>query len=712
VAVSLTSATDVKYVPGVGPQRARILAAHGIHTVGDLLAYLPFRYEDRIRFSRVSEVRPGGVYTVQGVVAGAGLARFTRGRGAIFHLLVRDETGTLPCKFFHGGYLDKRFREKQRIIVHGAAEMDPYRPGRMEMVNPQFELLGNETTDTTEAGRIVPIYEAIGSISSRMLRRVIYAALESLASSPADPLPPDILARYSFPSRRDALRFAHFPPPDVALEKLNEFRSLAHLRLIFEEFFLYQLSLALRRQAAGRQPGIAFRVRETRIREALKRVLPFKPTAAQKRVLAEIAGDLERPAPMHRLLQGDVGSGKTIVALEAATIVIENGYQVALMAPTEILAVQHFLSARKVFAKAGYQVELVVSGLRRGGKRAAMERVRSGAAQLVVGTHALLEDPVAFARLGLVIVDEQHRFGVLQRKRLAEKGASPDVLVMTATPIPRTLSLTLYGDLDISVIDEMPPGRRSIDTRWFAPESIAGVWEFLRREVTAGRQGYVVYPVIEQSKSAEAQRSLKAAMVEYERLQKAVFPKLRVGLLHGRMRSEEKENVMEAFRNGDLQILVSTTIIEVGVDVPNATVMVIEHAERFGLSQLHQLRGRIGRGGEKSTCILVAPKTPDSKTAGSEARQRLETMVATQDGFAIADADLKLRGPGELFGTRQHGAMGLHLANPLRDHELLEAARREAFALVERPPEDEARKRLFGALDPQWQRRYQLASVG
>jgi ATP-dependent DNA helicase RecG len=712
VVVTLTSATDVKYVPGVGPQRAKILAGRGIQTVGDLLAYLPFRYEDRLRFSRIAELRPGGVYTVQGVVAGAGLARFTRARGAIFHLLVKDETGMLPCKFFHGGYLEKRFREKQRIIVHGTVELDPYRPGRLEMINPQFELLGAETADSTEAGRIVPIYEAIGSISSRMLRRTMYAALEHLAAPAADPLPADILARYSFPSRRDALRFAHFPPADVSLEKLNSFRSPAHLRLIFEEFFLYQLSLALRRKAAGQQRGIAFVVREPRIREALKRVLPFKPTAAQKRVLAEIVADLERPAPMHRLLQGDVGSGKTIVALEAAAIVIENGYQVALMAPTEILAVQHFLSARKIFAKAGYRVELVVSGLRPAEKRAAMERVRSGEAQLVVGTHALLEDPVAFARLGLVIVDEQHRFGVLQRKRLAEKGVSPDVLVMTATPIPRTLSLTLYGDLDISVIDEMPPGRRPIDTRWFAPESIAGVWEFVRGEVAAGRQAYVVYPVIEQSKSPEAQRSLKAAMVEYERLKTVVFPKLRVGLLHGRMHSEEKEQVMEQFRRGEVQILVSTTVIEVGVDVPNATVMVIEHAERFGLSQLHQLRGRIGRGGAKSTCILVAPKATSAQAGGNDARQRLETMVATQDGFVIAEVDLKLRGPGELFGTRQHGALGLHAANPLRDHELLEAARREAFALVEKPAEDEARKRLFGALDPEWQRRYQLASVG
>jgi ATP-dependent DNA helicase RecG len=705
--MALASVTDVKYVPGVGPQRAATLASRGILTVGDLLAYLPFRYEDRIRFSRISEIRPGSTCTVQGIVASAGLVRYTRGRGAIYHLLVRDESGTLPCKFFHGAYLEGRFRPNQRIVVHGTAELDPYRPGRIEMINPQYEILGTGPADSTEVGRIVPIYEAIGTISSRMLRRIVHAALENLAAPPLDPLPVDLLSRYGFPSRRDALCFVHFPPPDVPIDRLNGFRSPAHLRLIFEEFFFYQLSLALRRQEAGRQVGIAFQVREPRIREALKRVLPFKPTAAQKRVLAEIAADLERPAPMHRLLQGDVGSGKTIVALEAAAIAIENGFQVALMAPTEILAVQHFLSARRIFVRAGYTVELVISGLRGAEKRTALERVRTGAAQLVVGTHALLEDPVVFARLGLVIVDEQHRFGVLQRKRLAEKGAAPDVLVMTATPIPRTLSLTLYGDLDISVIDEMPPGRRPVETRWSAPEHLPGVWDFLRSETARGRQAYVVYPVIEQSKSAAAQRSLKAAIVEYERLQKHVFPSLRVGLLHGRMRSEEKEEVMERFRRGDLQLLVSTTVIEVGVDVPNATAMVIEHADRFGLAQLHQLRGRIGRGGEKSACILIAPQS-----VSDEARQRLQTMVATNDGFVIAEADLKLRGPGEFFGTRQHGALGLHVANPLRDHELLEWARREAFALVEKPEADAARRRLLASLDPEWRRRYQLASVG
>jgi ATP-dependent DNA helicase RecG len=703
----VTPATEVTYLKGVGPQRAAVLAKRGIRTLEDLLGYLPFRYEDRIRFTNLRDVVPGQIYTVQAVVSSGSLVRYSRARGGVYHLLVRDETGSLSCKFFHGGYLEGRLKPGQRLVLHGKTELDPYRPGRIEMINPEFELLSSGETDSTEVGRIVPIYEAIGSVSARVMRRIIYAALENLGGALPDPLPAELLARYEFPSRRDAIQFVHFPPQTESVEALNSFRSRAHQRLIFEEFFFYQLIVAMRRMAARQQPGIAFRVREPRIREALKRMLPFHPTDAQKRALAEIAADLERPVPMNRLLQGDVGSGKTIVAFEAAVIAIENGYQAALMAPTEILAVQHYLAARKVLVRAGYAVELLVSDMKASEKRAALERVKSGAAQLVVGTHALLERHVEFSRLGLVIVDEQHRFGVLQRKDLIEKAAAPDVLVMTATPIPRTLSLTIYGDLDISVIDQMPPGRVPIETRRSSEAHLPGVWEFVRREVAAGRQAYVVYPVIEQSTSAESRRSLKAAMVEYERLQKTVFPERKVGLLHGRMRSEEEDDVMERFRRGEIDILTTTTVIEVGVDVPNATVMVIEHAERFGLSQLHQLRGRIGRGGGKGTCILIAPKTP-----GEDARARLETMVRTTNGFEIAEVDLKLRGPGEFFGTRQHGQLGFHIANPIRDFELLEAARREALALVEPPGAEPARHRLLAQLPPEWQRRYQLALVG
>src|ERR1700722_9849703 len=676
--MNVTFATEVKYLKGVGPQRAATLASRGILSVADLLLYLPFRYEDRIRFSQVAEIAPGGTYTIYGTVADAGIARFTRGRGAIFHLLVQDPTGTLACKFFHGAYLQGRFRAGQKIVLHGKADVDPRRPGRIEMINPQHEGLGADAADSTEMGRIVPIYEAVGTVGSRTLRRMIYGALQNLGAVPPDPLHDDLLARYNFPTRGDAIRYVHFPPSNVPVEVLNQFQSPAHRRLIFEELFLYQLSLALRRKEAERHPGIAFHVREPRVREALKRILPFKPTEAQKRVLAEIAADLEKPTCMHRLLQGDVGSGKTIVALEAATIVMENGYQVALMAPTEILAAQHFLSARRIFKPAGYGVELIVSGRKKSVKDVSLARAETGEAQLIVGTHALIENPVIFKKLGMVIVDEQHRFGVLQRKRLIEKGASPHVLVMTATPIPRTLALTLYGDLDLSVIDEMPPGRTPIETRWSDDSQLPGVWEFVRREIAHGRQAYVVYPVIEESK-----QELKAATAEYERLAKNVFPKSRVGLLHGRLKNDEKDSGMDQFRRNEIQILVATTVIEVGVAVPNATMMVIEHADRFGLAQLHQLRGRIGRGTQKSQCILIAPK----KITG-EAQERLETMVATSNGFEIAERDLKLRGPGEFFGTRQHGDAAFSVAQPLRDHELLEMARREAFALAEETAKD------------------------
>jgi ATP-dependent DNA helicase RecG len=703
--------TDVRMLKGVGPQRAELLAKRGIHTLEDLLGYLPFRYEDRIHFSQIKDVRPGNIYTLCVRVASGSAVRGMRGRDAIYHLLVKDDTGlSLACKFFHGGYLEGRLKPGQSMVLHGKVEVDRLRPARMEMVNPQFELLSDDAdgqaADSTEVGRIVPIYEAIGTFGTRAIRRATYAALQRLDPNLPDLLPVSVRTRMNFPQRRDAVVQTHFPPPDSSLEALNHFRSPAQQRLIFEEFFFYQLSMALNRKVQRKENAIAFHVREDRVREALKRILPFKPTAAQKRVLAEIAADLEKPAPMNRLLQGDVGSGKTVVALQVAVIAIENGCQAALMAPTEILAVQHFLSARRVLEKAGYKVELLIGGLKSFEKSAARERIASGEAQLVVGTHALIEDDILFSRLGFVAIDEQHRFGVLQRKKLMDKAASrghaPHVLVLTATPIPRTLSLTLYGDLDLSIIDELPPGRTPIETHMTTESQLAGVWESLRREIAAGRQGYIVYPVIEESKL-----ELKAAMEEYQRLSKEVFPKLKLGLLHGRLSSEEKDAVMQAFRNNDTQILVATTVIEVGVDVPNATVMVVEHAERFGLSQLHQLRGRIGRGAHKSHCVLIAPGRMTE-----EARARLETMVRTNNGFEIAEADLQIRGPGEFFGTRQSGEMGFHVANPLRDKEFLETARKEAFSLAEAAERRDELKQTLRALPSTWQRRYHLARVG
>jgi ATP-dependent DNA helicase RecG len=706
--VSIALHNPVKFLRGVGPERAATLEERGIVTVADLLGYLPFRYEDRVRFTKIAEIAPGQIVTVFGEV-GAGGGNTVRFRGGgrppVFHVTIRDGSGLLHARFFHGAYLEGRLKEGQRLVVHGKVDFDPHRPNRLEMVNPEIEIVSaadEAPGDSTEVGRIVPVYEAIGGISSRMLRKIMYALLRDFDGNVPDPLPAEIRERYRFPARREALLYSHFPPKEVSVEELNTFRSPAQARLIFEEFFYYQLAMALRRLREHRRQGVAMRVREDKVREALKRILPFKPTAAQKRVLAEIAADLEQSFPMHRLLEGDVGSGKTIVALEAATIAIENGYQAALMAPTEILAAQHFLSARRILAPAGYGVDLLVSGQKRAEREEILGRVASGETKLLVGTHALIENPVTFAKLGLAIVDEQHRFGVLQRKRLIDKGRAPHVLVMTATPIPRTLALTLFGDLDISVIDELPPGRTPIDTRWVSESQLAGVWEFLRREITAGRQAFVLYPVIEESK-----QELKAATAEYERLAKTVFPKQRVGLLHGRLKNEEKDDVMERFRRAELDILVATTVIEVGVDVPNATVMVIEHAERFGLAQLHQLRGRIGRGKEKSHCILVAPKT-----ITGEARERIETMVATSNGFEIAERDLKLRGPGEFFGTRQHGDAAFAFAQPLRDHELLEFARREAFALAEHPARADAVVAELEKVSPAWRKRYQLASVG
>ncbi len=703
----LTLFTEVRMIKGVGPQRAELLAKRGLHTLGDLLTYLPFRYEDRIHFSNVKDFQPNGVYTVRAKVMSGQAVRGMRRGDAIYHLLVQDATGgLLPCKFFHGGYLEGRLKPGQWLVLHGKAEIDKLRPARLEMVNPQMEMLGEGEADSTEVGRIVPIYEAIGTFGSRSIRRAIYAALQLIDPRMPEVLPEELRARFGFPSRSQAIAHTHFPPPGESIEALNAYRSPAQQRLIFEEFFLYQLSLALDRRATRKENAIAFKLREESVREAVKRILPFKPTAAQKRVLGEIAADLEKSAPMNRLLQGDVGSGKTIVALQAAVIAIANGCQAALMAPTEILAVQHYLSARRILEHAGYRVELLISGLKSAEKAAALERIRNGEAQLAIGTHALIEDNVQFAKLGFVAIDEQHRFGVLQRKRLMDKAAAhghaPHVLVLTATPIPRTLSLTLYGDLDVSILDELPPGRTPIETHLTSEPHLNGVWGGVRREVEAGHQAYIVYPVIEESKL-----ELKAAMEEFERLSREVFSKFKVGLLHGRLSSEEKDDVMQRFRKNEVQILVATTVVEVGVDVPNATVMVIEHAERFGLSQLHQLRGRIGRGAAKSHCVLVGPVRMTD-----EARARLEAMVRTCDGFEIAETDLNLRGPGEFFGTRQSGALGFQIANPLRDREVLELARREAFSIAEDSAKARDLDRILRHLPGEWQRRYHLARVG
>ncbi len=744
--------TPVQYVKGVGPRLAQVLAAKSIATVEDLLYHLPFRYEDRLNPRRISELRPGEMASVIGEVRNSAL--FHTRRMPLFELTVGDPVlagrraeqpaleafgaavrHTLKCIWFHGTYLKDRFQPGQMLALYGKVETGPR--GRMQLIQPQFEILGGAAElegedalpDSLEIGRIVPVYESAGQgkITSRMFRRIIRRALEDLTPELPDGIPETVRHRLGLMPRREAFWKAHWPDEDASLQDLLAFRTPAHARLIFEELFFLELGLELKRRRVRARPGISFCL-DHKAREAIKRILPFHPTSAQKRVLKEIAEDMARASPMRRLLQGDVGSGKTIVAFEAAIIAIENGYQVALMAPTEILATQHYLSARRTLERAGYRIVLLTGSLEDARKRDARRHIARGNAQLVIGTHALIEEKVDFAKLGLVIVDEQHRFGVMQRLRLMKKSAvspahpqskhaggsaqdspaelEPDVLVMTATPIPRTLALTLYGDLDVSTLDELPPGRSPLVTRAVPDTRSDEVFAFVRKQAAAGHQAYVVYPVIDEA----SDKDLKAAVKMYEEIRSRVLPDLRIGLLHGRLDAEEKEMVMRRFQAGQIDVLVSTTVIEVGVDVANATCMVVEHAERFGLSQLHQLRGRIGRGASKSYCILMS-----GVKVSPEAQQRLDAMLRTNNGFEIAELDLELRGPGEFFGTRQAGIPDFHVANLVRDRHLLEAAKREAAAVLAGPPVGVPQPEAVLALQhlkAHWQRRYGLVEVG
>ena len=659
--------------------------------------------------------------TVIGEVRNSGLFR-TR-KMPIFQLTVGQGRSKLRCLWFHATYLQDKFKPGQLIALYGKVEQDS-RSGELQIIQPQFEMLGDAGSDgaddkaatSLEVGRIVPIYESAGQgrVTARWFRRVIRTALDDLTPDLAETIPAAVRERLALLSPREALWKVHWPEAGESLADLQSSRTPAHIRLIFEELFFIELGLELKRRQQKTQTGIAFRL-DDRVRQAIKKILPFHPTAAQKRVLKEIADDMQKPYPMRRLLQGDVGSGKTIIGFQAAIIAIENGCQVALMAPTEILAQQHYFSARRILENAGYRIVLLTGSLEADRKREIRRHIAQGDAQLVIGTHALLEEKVEFAKPGLVIVDEQHRFGVLQRLKLMKKSgegsddknpAEPDVLVMTATPIPRTLALTLYGDLDLSVLDELPPGRTPIVTRRITDDRSPEVWDFVRKQVAKGHQVYVVYPVIAENEETE----LKAAIHMYRELSGKVFADLKVGLLHGRLDSELKDQVMRLFQKGELQILVATTVIEVGVDVPNATVMVIEHAERFGLAQLHQLRGRIGRGAAKSYCILMT-----GGKVTEEGERRLDAMVRTNDGFQIAELDLELRGPGEFFGTRQAGMPSFRVANLIRDRQLLELAKREAAAVMAGPNSEVTQveiSRALVTLRTRWQHTYGLVEVG
>jgi ATP-dependent DNA helicase RecG len=696
----LDLSTPLQFVKGIGPARAEMFGTRGLETVLDLLYYVPFRYEDRRNIKDLRSLVPGEKATVLARVENSRLSGYKQRILGLFEATVSDGVGTLQARWFHGKYLEGQLTPGVRVALFGKVEFDRSAASPV-MIQPEYEILPEgEEDEGIHTGRVVPIYEAVGKVSRKFLRLLLHRILHDVAL-PDDAVPDVIRARLGFPGLAAALRDVHEPGTDADLRLLNEFRSPAQIRLIFDEFFWLECGLALKRSKARKAEGIAFTV-TARAREQVKQMLPFKPTAAQRRVIQEIVDDMKQPFPMNRLLQGDVGSGKTIVAAQAAVIAIENGYQVAVLAPTEILAVQHFAYFRRLMEPLGYVVAPLTGSMSSGEKQRLKVAVSQGFAHLLIGTHALLESNVNFHKLGLAIVDEQHRFGVVQRLSLMEKGRKPDVLVMTATPIPRTLALTLYGDLEISTIDQLPPGRKPITTRHFTDVHIEKVWSLVAKEIAAGRQAYVVYPVIEEAET----NAMKAAQKAHLQLSQVVFPNVPVGLLHGKMSTDDKEAAMRRFQKGETKILVSTTVIEVGVDVPNASVIVIEQAERFGLAQIHQLRGRVGRGSHQSYCFLVTERMNDV------ARERIRTLVESNDGFYIADMDMRLRGPGEFFGTRQSGIPGLRIAHLFRDADILEQARSEAQALVNNPENSGSLREVVRYIQEHWQRQYGLVQVG
>ena len=693
--------TPLQFVKGVGPRRAAEFAGSGLNVLEDLLLRLPIRYEDRAGFQPIMGVQPGETVSVCGRVLGCGLRR-TRRRGfTVFEVLVGDRSGQIRVVFFNQPFLKDVFAVDQHVVLFGKVER---RNEGMQFTNPQYEMLADDTSgdegEPIHTSRIVPVYERIGSVSPKMLRRIVHAALECVPDDVEDPLPESVRLEFGLPGRREALVHVHFPPADASLPALNRFRSPAQRRLIFEECFLFQVGLALRRRDLDAARKLQTVQVDDRIRHAALEVLPFRLTNDQKQALREIVGDLQRPQPMNRLLQGDVGSGKTIVALLAALVAMENGLQVAVMAPTELLAEQHFFNLTRLLEASRFKAVRVVGAQGSQDRREAWDALASGRAQLAVGTHALVQNAVSFRMLGLVVIDEQHRFGVIQRAALRQKGLNPDVLVMTATPIPRTLALTAYGDLDTSVIRELPPGRQPVTTSVKADSARREVYRFVRDQLTRGRQAYVVYPLVEESEKLD----LKAATSMAAELQTDAFRDHRVALVHGRLKSSEREDVMRRFVEREVDVLVATTVIEVGVDVANASVMVVEHAERFGLAQLHQLRGRVGRGPHQSYCVLMHAE-PLSELAAA----RLSAIAASADGFELAERDLELRGPGDFFGTRQSGVPMLEVGDLIRDQLIMADARRAALKCVRGGGASEV---AFSSVRAPWAERFGLVGVG
>lgn len=694
---------DIQYLKGVGPARAKLLGRLGIKTVEDLLYYTPFRYEDRGNIKPIGELIRHGTdesyQTVQGKVMTSGIVITPRQRKKIFEATIGDGSGYITAKWFNQPYLQDVLKKEKRVVVSGHVRRDPYNYG-LYMDGPEFEMMDDEEGELIHTGRIVPIYHVTNGLTQKVMRNIIKGLLD-LYPLP-EILPQGLLDKYHLPGLHDAVNHVHFPPEGSEMDLLNRGGTRSHKRLSFEEFLLLELGLVIKKSTVTQESGIAFKVDGPMIRR-LHDLLPFRLTSSQQRVIDEIMGDMAGPHPMNRLLQGDVGCGKTIVALTAILIAVENRCQAALMAPTEILAEQHYRNIQVYLDPLGVSSRILTSGVKSRERGAILKDIAEGGVQVVIGTHALLEGGVVFKRLGLAVVDEQHKFGVLQRATLKRKGYNPDVLIMTATPIPRTLAMSVYGDLDLSVIDELPPGRIPVITKWLYGDRRKEAYYIMKEGLREGRQVYVVYPLVEESEKVD----LKGATEMAERLQRA-FPDNTVGLLHGRLNSVKKEEIMGRFKRNEIRILVSTTVVEVGVDVPNATVMIIEHAERFGLSQLHQLRGRVGRGGGKSYCLLLT-----NGKVTEEGRRRLSLMARTNNGFEIAEEDMAIRGPGEFFGTRQSGIPELRVANLLRDVKILEAARKEAFEIIANDPamERPEHRLLRYAMERKWRDKLELATV-
>lgn len=662
--------TSVQYIKGVGPRRAALLARLGIKTIRDAIFYLPYRYEDRSSIAKIPFLKPGSLCTVAGKVLNVDVLTPSRRNPKlkIFEIIITDGNGILRAKWFNQIYLKNIFKKGQEVILYGAVKQNHW---GIEIINPEYEILDDDentgVASNIHTGTIVPIYRLTEGLSQRQMRNIMHSVLENSVSYITDNVPHEITGKYNMPGLKESIFNVHFPDISVPLNELNSGTTVYHQRLAFDELFTFQIGLAIIRKREVREKGIAF-CPDGRLVNAMLNKIPFKLTNAQKRVFEEILKDMRSPFPMNRLIQGDVGSGKTIVALMSMLSAVESGYQAVLMAPTEILAGQHYINIHRLVEDLGLKIQLLTGSI----KNKDIDSISSGQADIIVGTHALIQEGVSFKNLGLIVIDEQHRFGVIQRATLREKGVNPDTIIMTATPIPRTLAITLYGDLDYSVVDELPPGRSPVITKLIYENQKSQVYRFIDDETKKGKQVYVVYPVIEESEKSD----LKSALNGADALQR-IFPHLKVGLVHGRMKPSEREEVMSEFKSGNINILVSTTVIEVGVDVPNATLMVIIHAERFGLAQLHQLRGRVGRGSDQSYCLLLCYGRSE------DAIRRLDVMVRTNDGFRIAEEDLNIRGPGEFFGTKQSGMPDLMVANLLRDAKILDIARKEAFSLIE-----------------------------